>query len=183
MIPTLYDIFKPWSSGGSVYLLSDTHFDDADCKLMDPKWILPEQQVEQINNIVKPGDTFICLGDVGNPVYIDRLKSKHKILLLGNHDRRSDYIGLFDEIYSGPLFIADKILLSHEPVYGLSWCLNIHGHDHSNMEKYSDGCKHLNIAANVCDYTPVSLGILIKNGILSGIESIHRETINRASGK
>ncbi len=118
-----------------------------------------------------------------NPVYIDRLKSKHKILLLGNHDRRSDYIGLFDEIYSGPLFIADKILLSHEPIYGLSWCLNIHGHDHSNMEKYADGCKHLNIAANVCDYTPVNLGLLIKNGILSGIESIHRETINRASGR
>lgn len=161
MIPTLYDIFKPWSDGGSVYLLSDTHFDDADCKLMDPMWIPPEQQVEQINNIVKPGDTFICLGDVGNP----------------------DYIGLFDEIYSGPLFIADKILLSHEPVYGLSWCLNIHGHDHSNMEKYSDGCKHLNVAANVCDYTPVNLGLLIKNGILSSIESIHRETINRASGK
>jgi len=66
---------------------------------------------------------------------------------------------------------------------GLSWCLNIHGHDHSNMEKYSDRCKHLNIAANVCDYTPVNLGLLIKNGILSGIESIHRKTINRASGR
>lgn len=51
------------------------------------------------------------------------------------------------------------------------------------MEKYADGCKHLNVAANVCDYTPVNLGQLIKKGILSGIESIHRETINRASGK
>lgn len=81
MISTLYDIFKSWSDGGSVYLLSDTHFDDADCKLMDPKWILPEQQVERINNTVKPGDTWICLGDVSNPIYIDRLKSKHKILL------------------------------------------------------------------------------------------------------
>ena len=46
-----------------------------------------------------------------------------------------------------------------------------------------DGCKHLNVAANVCDYTPVNLGLLIKNGILSGIESIHRETINRACRK
>ena len=160
MISTLYDIFKPWSDRGSVYLLSDTHFDDDDCKLMDPKWILPKQQVERINNTVKPGDTWICLGDVGNPIYIDRLKSKHKILLLGNHDRRPDYIGLFDEIYSGPLFISDKIFC---PFCHISFLFNV--------------------AANVCDYTPVNLGQLIKKGILSGIESIHRETINRASGK
>ena len=32
------------------------------------------------------------------------------------------------------MFIADKILLSHEPVYGLPWRLNIHGHEHNNVE-------------------------------------------------
>ena len=102
------------------------------------------------------------------------------VLLLGNHDKKKAYKGLFDEIYDGPLFIAEKLLLSHEPVYGLSWCLNIHGHDHSNREAYKEGCKHLNLAANVCDYTPVSLGRLIKDGILSDIRSIHRMTIDRA---
>ena len=74
---------------------------------------------------------------------------------------------MFDEIYDGPLLIAEKILLSHEPVYALSWCLNIHGHDHSNIEPYKIECKHLNLAANVCGYMPVSLGKLIKEGILS----------------
>ena len=34
MIPTLYEKFKPWSEKGSVYIISDTHFDDSDCKLM-----------------------------------------------------------------------------------------------------------------------------------------------------
>ena len=77
----------------------------------------------------------------------------------------------------GPLFISEKILLSHEPVYGLSWCLNIHGHDHNGIEPYAEGCKHLNLAANVCGYTPVSLGQLIKEGILSDISSIHRQTM------
>ena len=90
---------------------------------------------------------------------------------------------MFDEIYDDPLLIAEKILLSHEPVYGLPWCLNIHGHDHSNIESYKEGCKHLNLAANVCDYTPVSLGKLIKGGILSDITSIHRITIDRATEK
>ena len=87
------------------------------------------------------------------------------MLILGNHDRKKDYKDIFDEIYDGPLFIAEKILLSHEPVSGLSWCLNIHGHDHSGIEDYAEGCKHLNLAANVCGYTPVSLGKLIKDGI------------------
>lgn len=113
MIPTLYEPFRHWSEGGSIFILSDLHFDD--------------------------------------------------------------------EVYAGPLFIADKILLSHEPVYGLSWCLNIHGHDHNNVEKYREDCKHINLAANVCGFTPVNLGKLIKDGILSDIEGIHRKIIDRAT--
>ena len=31
MIPTLYGPFRHWSEKGSVYVLSDLHFDDADC--------------------------------------------------------------------------------------------------------------------------------------------------------
>lgn len=183
MISTLYEPFRHWSEGGSVYILSDMHFDDPDCKLMDPDWITPQEQIGLINSLVQKGDTFVCLGDVGKADYIRQIKAHLKILLLGNHDRCGDYKGCFDEIYAGPLFISEKILLSHEPVYGLPWCLNIHGHDHNNMERYREGCKHLNLAANVCGYKPVSLGTLIKSGILSDIPSIHRLTIDRAAGK
>ena len=179
MILTLYKPFQHWSEGGSVYILSDLHFDDSDCKLMDPGWISPEEQLAIINSVVAKGDTFVCLGDVGDPKYISLIKARKKVLLLGNHDAKRVYKDLFDEVYTGPLFIADKILLSHEPVYGLSWCLNIHGHDHNNMEAYREDCKHINLAANVCGYTPVNLGKLIKDGILADIESIHRKTIDR----
>ena len=172
MISTLYEPFRHWSENGSVYILSDTHFNDSDCKIMDPDWIEPDEQVSILNSIIMKNDTFVCLGDVGSPEYIKKLMVKKKILLLGNHDKKGEYAGLFDEIYAGPLFIADKILLSHEPVYGLPWCLNIHGHDHSNIEMYKEGCKHLNLAANVCGYTPVNLGKLIKDGILSDIVSM-----------
>ena len=150
MIKTLYEIFQHWSAKGSVYLLSDLHLDDDDCLLMDPDWIPPEEQIWIINNKVTRNDTFICLGDVGSSDYAAQIKAGHKVLLLGNHDRRKDYKDIFDEIYEGPLFISEKILLSHEPVYGLPWCLNIHGHDHNGIEPYADGCKHLNLAANVC---------------------------------
>lgn len=179
MILTLYEPFRHWSDGGSVYILSDLHFDDEDCRLMNPGWVTPEEQIAIINKTVGKGDTFICLGDVGSPKYIPMIKARKKILLLGNHDAKGAYRNVFDEIYTGPLFIAEKILLSHEPVYGLPWCLNIHGHDHNNVEPYREGCKHINLAANVCNYKPVNLGKLIKDGILSDIESIHRKTIDR----
>lgn len=183
MIPTLYKTFQHWAENGSVYILSDTHFDDPDTKIMDPTWITPEEQIKRINEVVRKNDTFICLGDVGKAEYISQIKASKKTLLLGNHDRKADYVDYFDEIYSGPLFIAEKILLSHEPVYGLPFVTNIHGHDHNNREKYREDCRHLNLAANVCDFRPVSLGKLIKEGILSGVHSIHRMTIDRAVQK
>ena len=39
MIAGLYDKFKDWSAKGSIYIISDLHFDDIDCKLMDKNWI------------------------------------------------------------------------------------------------------------------------------------------------
>ena len=46
MIDSLYDNFKRWSATGSVYIISDTHFDDEDCKLMDPTWPAAEEQIK-----------------------------------------------------------------------------------------------------------------------------------------
>ena len=181
MIATLYEPFRHWSESGSVYILSDLHFDDEDCKLMSPDWITPLEQIEIINKTVMPSDTFVCLGDVGKAEYIKRIRARKKILILGNHDTRGKYNDYFNEIYLGPVFIADRILLSHEPVYGLPWCLNIHGHDHNSVEPYKEGCKHINLAANVCGYTPLNLGRLIKDGVLSDIPSIHRVTIDAAN--
>lgn len=182
MINSLYPIFQHWSEKGSVYLISDTHFADSDCKFMDSEWITPEEQVSILQKYIHKNDTLVHLGDVGNPEYLKNVKG-YKVLIMGNHDQSiTKFQPYFDEVYAGPLFISDKILLSHEPVFGLSWCLNIHGHDHNGMEAYHEGCKHINLAANVCDYTPINLGKLIKDGILSNIDSIHRITIDKASG-
>ena len=52
MIASLYDKFKPWSDGGSIYILSDLHFNDEDCRLMAPGWITPEEQIKRINSKV-----------------------------------------------------------------------------------------------------------------------------------
>ena len=34
MIPTLYEPFRHWSDGGSVYILSDLHFDDEELQAL-----------------------------------------------------------------------------------------------------------------------------------------------------
>lgn len=179
MIKSLYKTFQRWSEKGSVYILSDLHLGDSDCKLIDKNWVSPKKQIEIINSIIHKDDTFICLGDVGSPELASQIKAGYKVLILGNHDRRKDYESIFDEIYDGAVFIADRILLSHEPVSGMSWCLNIHGHDHNMNLCDSVDCKHINLAANVCGYTPVSLGKIIKDGALSGIKDIHRQSIDR----
>lgn len=180
MISTLYKTFQHWSEGGTVWILSDTHFDDEDCMLMDPTWPKSDELVRNINKFVNKQDTFILLGDVGNPKWIEKIHARYKVLIMGNHDKsRTKLEEYFDEVYDGPLFISDKILLSHEPVL-LPFCLNIHGHDHNEREDYPEDCRHINLACNVCGFTPVNLSKLIKNGALANIKSIHRQTIDRA---
>lgn len=56
MILTLYKPFRHWSDGGSVYVLSDLHFDDEDCQFMNPGWITPQEQLAIINNMVMKND-------------------------------------------------------------------------------------------------------------------------------
>lgn len=184
MIKSLYPIFQKWSATGSVYIISDTHFDDSDCKLMDPNWITPQEHMEIIKQDVRKGDTLIHLGDVGNPDYLDELKC-YKVLISGNHDVLSKVASHFDEVYTGPLFIADRLILSHEPIQGLEgFAMNIHGHDHSPIhDKTHYMPNHINLASNVYHFRVFNLGASIKGGLLSQIENYHRITIDQATEK
>lgn len=175
MIKTLYPEFRRWSERGSVWLVSDTHFDDPNREYMGYE-VSTEEHFQYIIETCHKNDTLIHLGDVGNKEYFRRIKS-HKVLILGNHDHRPGYYeDCFDEIYDGPLFVADRILLSHEPIYGLSWCINLHGHTHRLVNKELE--THICICQNVINYSPINLGKIIKDGVLANIENIHRLTID-----
>lgn len=176
MIDSLYDCFKHWSEHGSVWLYSDPHFDDEDCKLMDPNWVEPEVQIENINKKVYKNDTLVFLGDMGNPEWLSKLKCKNLVLISGNHDDAlGRYRKYFKEVYTGPVLISPKIMLSHEPIY-LPFVLNIHGHDHS---QWWDKPNHINICSNVVGYTPINLKKIIQSGGMSKIKDIHRFVIDR----
>lgn len=191
MIPTLYKKFQYWSNGGSIWIISDTHFDDVDCKYMDSNWLEPQEHIDIIKKYVHKDDTLIHLGDVGNAKWLEQIKA-YKILIMGNHDQSATkFNDYFDEIYTGALFISEKILLSHEPIISKEgmW-FNIHGHDHDNTLKdfaNKDGFvelwNELNLASNIANYKPYNLGASIKNGLLSCTYGIHRVTIDKASNK
>ena len=184
MIASLYKSYQHWSKTGSVYFFSDPHFDDWECKLMNPDWITPEEQLDIINKTVFKNDYLILLGDVGNEKRLADIKCKHIILLTGNHDRGcAIYEPYCEEVYDGPLFIGDRILISHEPINGLeNMCVNIHGHCHASKWGMFGDLGHVNVAADVCNYTPYSLkDMIIKNKILINAINYHRFTIDKAT--
>ena len=181
MIPTLYDKFKPWSECGSIYIISDTHFEDEDCLLMDSHWISPQDHIDRIKKCVHKNDTLIHLGDVGNPEWMNQIKA-HKVLIMGNHDQSATkFKPYFDEVYTGPLFIAEKILLSHEPIICGSMWYNIHGHDHNKDHIWS--YNEINLASNVTRFDIFNLGKAIKLGMLKYVDGVHRLTIDGAGHK
>lgn len=176
MIKTLYPCFQHWSAKGSVYLISDTHFEDEDRPYMGYN-ISEQEQIDILKRYCHKNDTLIHLGDVGNPEWMNQLRC-YKVLIMGNHDQSiQKFESYFNEVYSGPLIIADKILLSHEPL-DIDWAWNIHGHLHDREieDKY-----HTNLASNICGFIPLNLKEAIKTGVLKEIDSIHRQTIDRAT--
>lgn len=181
MIKSLYPCFQHWSKNGAVYLVSDTHFKDLDRKIMGYH-ISDEDQFYLLNDTCHRFDTLVHLGDVGDLEYIKRLRC-HKVLIMGNHDQSIEKMKeVFDEVYSGPLWISQKLVLSHEPVYLQTYdtvqtiAFNIHGHDHGGQRRNF----HLNICQNIFGYIPLNLNQFIKSGELKKINNIHRTTIDNA---
>lgn len=177
MYKNLYDCFKHWYRGGSIWVYSDPHFDDDELDAIVENRPTSEEQVKRINSKLGKNDTIIVLGDIGNVEWIKRIRG-YKVLIMGNHDAgASNYINCFDEVYEGCLMISPKIILSHEPV-DFPYALNIHGHDHSSW--YNKDERHFNVCADHINYTPINLPALIKDGYLKNIPDIHRTTIDSA---
>lgn len=166
----LYHSFKHWYRGGTIFFYSDPHFSDEEVKELRPNHLNDQEQVASINKVLGKRDTIIILGDVGNPEFLKQIKG-YKVLILGNHDNgASKYQDYVDEVFEGPLMISPKILLTHEPVE-FKYAFNIHGHDHSNT-KFKDNM-HLNLCAEVINYTPVKFKDIIDSGKLGKVPSIH----------
>lgn len=125
-----------------------------------------ETIIERHNSVVKPGDTWYCLGDVViNKKYlllISRMNGK-KRLIRGNHDIFSDNfyrdVG-FEKIYGVRVFV-DKFILSHIPLH--PDCItdrfraNVHGHLHGNRVMLDGKIdpRYFSVCVEQINYTPM----------------------------
>ena len=178
MINSLYEPFRHWSEKGTIWIISDTHFnEDDDLRRAYPNRPTTYELVKRINAKVGKADTLLLLGDVGDPDCASILRG-YKVLVMGNHDRGAqNYRGIFNEIYEGALTISEKIILSHEPL-NIDWAFNFFGHCHDLSNYISGG---LNVCADVIDYTPINFNQFLKSGRLKEIVPLHRRTIDRAT--
>ena len=175
----VYEIFNERWCKQTVWIYSDPHFGDEDLRAGMPNRPSDEELVKMINACVGRKDTIIFLGDIGDIEYARQIRG-YKVLICGNHDAgHTVYNEVFDEVYSGPLMIGEKLLLSHEPV-DVPWAFNLHGHDHTGRK--SDE-RHFNVCADVIDYTPINFNQWMKEGHLSKVETNHRSTIDKATSK
>ena len=77
---------------------------------------------------------------------------------------------------TAPLMIAEKLILSHEPV-DVPWAYNIHGHDHKGHNRKN----HTNVCVDVTGYQPINMNQWMKSGAMAHVETIHRNTIDKAT--
>ena len=137
----------------------------------------------QVN--VKPEDIIIHLGDVvfnNGDIYLKQFSDipcKSKILLQGNHDKRSsnwylDHGFNFVARHIGFEMFGKMILFSHIPEMDLNNVdVNIHGHFHNTEHRRHEpelnvGSKHILIALEYTNYQPCNLLDVLnksKNGI------------------
>ena len=181
-LPGIYDSFLGrWEGYQTVWVISDTHFGDEELAAGMTDRLYKEHLVQLINSKVGRKDILIHLGDVGDLEFAKQLRG-YKVLIMGNHDAgKTNYTDIFDEVYEGPVMLGEKLLLSHEPI-NVPWAFNIHGHDHAGKHLHKGGM-NVCIDAEGMGYTPINLNQALKNGLLSKVESIHRDTINKATDR
>lgn len=117
--------------------------------------------VRQLAKKIKPGDNVYMLGDYGDIDklwYIDELihVGAHTIFIAGNHDKFADkekFEQYFDEVYWHPIYLSERLIVSHFPQALWSGQCNIHGHVHNG---YLDPSGYINCNIHYNNYNPVS---------------------------
>lgn len=115
-------------------------------------------------NKLGPEDTFYFLGDFGLPNEdilnqlndIFALAKCNTVAIRGNHDREQESAILdkiFDKVYDYPIYISQRIVLSHFPCAVWDDQINIHGHLHNSM---LNSVNHICASIHVANYSSIS---------------------------
>lgn len=142
------------NSSKSVYIISDTHWfhDMITKKYFRPKNFM-DLTIKYWNNVVRDHDIVFHLGDVIFYNYnilkdiLDGLPGD-KILIRGNHDRKSNNWYMNNGFtFSCELFSYKNILFTHKrsKFESNNFLLNIHGHTHTNIYDYIQNFKRTDV--------------------------------------
>ena len=115
----------------------------------------------QLIKKLKPSDEVWNLGDFGSPDYLylsDMIRNigAKSIFLYGNHDEQANlslFQQHFDEVYLYPVYLSQKLVISHFPVAVYNDTINIHGHTHSSRLK---DLNHVCASIHVANYQPIT---------------------------
>ena len=156
------------------WIVSDTHFCHdmlVEANLRPPN--ADELMVKHWNNQVKPEDVVIHLGDTAWPrAYEQDIFNKlpgKKILVMGNHDRKSAQWYMehgFDFVCNQFMlkYGGFDIVFTHMPWINHPYDVNVHGHYHDNFNReiYNKTPWLYCVSMEVLNYQPLSMHRLIK---------------------
>lgn len=108
----------------------------------------------------EPDEVWI-LGDFGSVYYlymINWLKSAgaKTYFVYGNHDKQDDlsmFKEYFDEVYLYPVYLSQKLVVSHYPVAVYNDTINVCGHLHGSKLK---DLNHICVSIHVTNYRPLT---------------------------
>jgi calcineurin-like phosphoesterase family protein len=158
------------------WFTSDTHFGHANliikyhCRPFADPVEMDETMIARWNERVAPGDTVYHLGDfalgpkAATPVVLARLNG-HKILVIGNHDRKPDFMKAsgFAEVHESLSLNLNGhwIYLTHQPVpppEGTPCDYHLHGHVHKEYARLGNA---INVGVDVLGFRPLTLEELL----------------------
>lgn len=122
-----------------------------------------EAVISSLCRKLKPGDEVWNLGDFGNleTEYLDTVNwikqtGAKAYFVYGNHDAQIDlpyFEKYFDQVFLYPVYLSQKLVVSHYPVAVWYDSINVHGHLHS--AKLQD-INHVCASIHVTNYQPIT---------------------------
>lgn len=117
--------------------------------------------VQNLVEKIKPGDNFYMLGDYGDTDrlwYIEELTraGAHTIFIAGNHDKLADkekFEKYFDEVYWHPIYLSERLIVSHFPQALWPGQCNLIGHLHGAI---LDAPGYISCSINDTNFTPIT---------------------------
>lgn len=151
------------------WVISDTHFDHDNILIIGSRPLNCDEMVLKNMERIRPNDVLIHLGDLclgRDQIWSERMSTFgiKRWLVRGNHDNWSvgKYLKYGWDFVSDAIVLESfgyKILLSHKPIVGNWFDVNIHGHLHRGIHREAmlkDG-KHFLFSLENLGYKPVSL--------------------------